>query len=173
MNSNEPSYKICSLCNNLVDANNIFNIKGEEICKTCVEKKLEEKEKFSPIATFICSLIPGAGHIYLNKKEKGLFLFGSFIFINLISIISLVVCASLYDSFYFVFLAFIMASIVILLIPTDIALFLYSVCDANFSRKYIEDNTYKEGFVDKLAHKVLNKKDKKFLEEKIIDKRLQ
>ena len=77
--NNEINYKICDICGNLVDNNNIFNIKDKELCKSCVEKILEEKEDFSSLATFMCSLIPGFGHIYLGKKQKGIFLLTSFI----------------------------------------------------------------------------------------------
>ncbi len=36
--TNSNNYKVCSMCGSLVDNDNIFNVKGNEICKTCVEK---------------------------------------------------------------------------------------------------------------------------------------
>ena len=41
------------------------------------------------------------------------------------------------------------------------------------SRKYIENNVYVDGFIDKLAYKFFKKRNKNYLEEKVIDKRLQ
>ena len=55
----------------------------------------------------------------------------------------------------------------------NFTIYLYSLFDANISRKYIENKTYIDGFIDKLAYKILKSKNKKYLQEKIIDKRLQ
>ena len=140
------NYKVCDICGNLVDNNNIINIHDKELCKTCLEKRLEEKEHFSPLATFVCSLIPGIAHIYLGKKQKGIFLLTSFII-----------------SLFLFPITFLLIFII----------YIYSITNANFSRKYIENNIYIEDLVDKFVYKIFSKKNKKYLEEKIIDKRLQ
>lgn len=146
--TNDIDYKVCSICGSLVDKKNIFNFKDIELCKTCVEKKLEEKENISPLATFFCSLIPGVGQIFLGKRQKGLFLLSIFI-LNIL-------------------LSFLVISIFL-----NFTIYLYSLFDANISRKYIENKTYIDGFIDKLAYKVFKSKNENYLQEKIIDKRLQ
>lgn len=168
--TNDTDYKICNMCGSLVDSNSIFNIKGEELCKSCVEKKLEQKNNISTIGTFMCSLIPGVGHIFLGIKEKGLFLLSSF----LINILLFISSMGIYEIFWRFQPFEIISVLLIILTPIlDIAIYLYSFFDANITRKYIENNMYIEGYVDKLAHKVFNRKNKKYLQEKVIDKRLQ
>ncbi len=167
---NNSDYTICNICGSLIDKNNIFNIKGEEICKTCVEKKLEQKTSISPIATFMCSLIPGVGHIFLGKKQKGIFLLSLFS----LNIFLFIMSGILYNIFYYMVPFNMIASICIVLTPIlDILIYLYSFFDANITRKYIENGMHVEGFIDKLVNKTFNIKNKKHLENKIIDKRLQ
>ena len=58
--------------------------------------------------------------------------------------------------------------------PTlNLVIYVYSLFDANISRKYIENDVYVDGFIDKLAYKFFKKRNKNYLEEKVIDKRLQ
>mgnify|MGYP001851156455 CR=1 FL=1 len=168
--NNETNYKICDICGNLVDTNNIVNINENEFCKSCIERKLIKKNKFNPLTTFALSLIPGFAHIYLGKKKKGRFLLYSFI-INLLFTFILIISIEFWDGFDLLFYLYLITLLASLISPCII--YLYSLFDANFSRKYIEDNTYKEDFVDKLINKKLKSKNKKYLEEKIIDKRLQ
>lgn len=153
--TDSTNYKVCSMCGSLVDNDNMFNVKGNEICKTCVEKKLEEKVMISPLGTFICSLIPGVGQIFLGKKQKGLFLLSMFI----LNIFLFLVGISILTTMFFPILACIT--------------YFYSLFDANISRKYIESNTYVDSFIDKLAYNFFKCKTKKYLQEEIIDKRLQ
>ena len=166
-----PNYKVCDECGNLVDNNNILNIHGKELCKSCIEKKLEQKETFSPLTTFIYSLIPGVAHIYLGKKQKGLFLLIMFL-INIPIFSMFILCYFLVID-EILFLEIIFNTLLILLPILEIFIYLYSFFDANISRKYIENNSYIDGFIDKLYNKTFNKKNKKYLENKIIDKRLQ
>lgn len=168
--NNDVDYKVCNMCGSLVSKENIFNIKGEEYCKTCIEKKLESKEKISPLGTFMCSLIPGVGQIFLGKKEKGIFLLSSF----LLNIFLLGFCFFLFDIFFYWYsIQNILVLCCLTFFGLDIFLYVYSLFDANISRKYIENNVYIDGFIDKLAYKFLNKNKNIYLEEKIIDKRLQ
>ena len=153
--TDSTNYKVCSMCGSLVDNDNMFNVKGNELCKTCVEKKLEEKVMISPLGTFICSLIPGVGQIFLGKKQKGLFLLSMFI----LNIFLFLVGISILTTMFFPILACIT--------------YFYSLFDANISRKYIESNTYVDSFIDKLAYNFFKCKTKKYLQEEIIDKRLQ
>lgn len=166
------NYKICDICGNLVDNNNIVNINDNEVCKSCIEKKLEQKQTFSPLATFMCSLIPGVAHIYLGKKQKGLFILYSFFIINFFIISSILVIGilGLVNVFPFDLLFHLL---VIAFLPINAIIELYSIFNANFSKKYIENNIYIEDKIDKLSYKFFNKKNKKYLEDKIIDKRLQ
>lgn len=168
--TNSTNYKVCSMCGSLVDNDNIFNIKGNEICKTCVEKKLEEKGNISPLGTFMCSLIPGVGQIFLGKKQKGLFLLSMFMLNIFLFLVGIFMC----EIFYY-FQPFYAISILITMFSPILAciIYFYSLFDSNISRKYIENNTYIDGFIDKLAYKILKSKNKKYLQEKIIDKRLQ
>ena len=170
--NNETNYKICDICGNLVDTNNIFNIQDKEICKSCVEKRFEQNEKFSPLATFICSLIPGLGQIYLGKKQKGIFLFLTFIMGIILSILAFTIFNILNLSYYTITEFIGITTNIILWILTIIS-YLLSLFDANISRKYIENNTYKDGFIDRLSYKFIKSKKTKYLEDKIIDKRLQ
>ncbi len=168
--TNDTDYKVCSICGSLVDKNNIFNIKGNELCKTCIEKKLEEKGNISPLGTFMCSLIPGVGQIFLGKKQKGLFLLSTFI----LNIVLFLFGIFIYEIFYHFEPFYAISTLIIIFCPIlDCIIYFYSLFDANLSRKYIENNTYIDGFVDKLAYKFLKSKNKKYLQEKIIDKRLQ
>ncbi|WP_317368372.1 hypothetical protein [uncultured Tyzzerella sp.] len=166
--TNDTNYKVCSGCGSLVD--NVFNVKANELCKTCVEKKLEEKENISPLGTFMCSLIPGVGQIFLGKKQKGLFLLTSFI-LNLFLFLLSFFLIEIF--FYFYPFQFIFSLVAIICVILDCLIYLYSLFDSNISRKYIENNNYIDGFVDKLSYKFLKFKNKKALKEKIIDKRLQ
>lgn len=168
--TNSTNYKVCSMCGSLVDNDNIFNIKGNEICKTCVEKKLEEKGNISPLGTFMCSLIPGVGQIFLGKKQKGLFLLSMFMLNIFLFLVGIFMC----EIFYY-FQPFYAISILITMFSPILAciIYFYSLFDSNISRKYIENNTYIDGFIDKLSYKILKSKNKKYLQEKIIDKRLQ
>ena len=170
--TNDTNYKVCSMCGNLVDENYIFNIKDNELCKSCVEKKLVQKQNFSPLATFICSLIPGVAHIYLGKKEKGLFLLNLFFISNIFVGSIILIIFGLELDYYFISEIIVLLSPIII-IPLDIMLYFYSIANANFSRKYIENDTYIDDFVDKLAYKFSRLKRKKYLQEKVIDKRLQ
>ena len=169
--NNETNYKICDMCGNLVDNNNIFNIQEKEVCKTCVEKNFENKKDFSPLATFMCSLIPGIAHIYLGKKQKGLFLLNSFILNTFATLIGIFFLNNVYIDFISPLIIFLPCFV----FPPILSIFtyLYSIFDANISRKYIEDNTYKDGFIDRLSYKFIKSKDKTYLQDKIIDKRLQ
>ena len=168
---NNTDYKVCSICGSLVDNNNIFNIKGEEICRTCVEKKLEQKQSFSPIGTFMCSLVPGLGQIFLGKKKKGIFLLGSFILSFFVFFGAMI----MQDIFYSFFPFNIIAIGISILAPVyAIVNYVYSFFDANITRRFIENDVYVDDIIDKLAEKTLkNKKGKKYIEEKVIDKRLQ
>ncbi len=174
------NYKICDICGNLVDNNNIVNINDNEVCKSCIEKKLEQKQTFSPLATFMCSLIPGVAHIYLGKKQKGIFLLFSFISSIFLASFSFFLAFVFDMVFDVIFISIISDILVVVFLTLSILLgivpffiYIYSLADANISRKYIENNVYIENWVDKLAYKFFNKKNKKCLEDKIIDKRLQ
>ena len=167
--SNDTDYKICGMCGSLIPKENIFNIKGEEYCKTCIEKKLEQKN-ISSLGTFMCSLVPGVGQIFLGKKEKGAFLLSSF----LLNIFLTGVCLFFASVFYLSTLLEIIFLIGCVFFPTlNLVIYVYSLFDANISRKYIENDVYVDGFIDKLAYKFFKKRNKNYLEEKVIDKRLQ
>ncbi len=168
--NNNTDYKICNICDSLIPKENIFNIKGEEFCKTCIEKKLEQKKDISSLGTFMCSLIPGVGQIFLGKKEKGMFLLSSF----LLNIFLTGVCLFFVNIFYWFDLLQIVAILGCLGFPTlNLVIYVYSLFDANISRKYVENEIYIDGFIDKLVYKFLRKNNKKYLEQKVIDKRLQ
>lgn len=168
--TDSTNYKVCSMCGSLVDNDNMFNVKGNELCKTCVEKKLEEKVMISPLGTFICSLIPGVGQIFLGKKQKGLFLLSMFMLNIFLFLVGIFMC----EIFYYFQPIYAISILTTMFFPILACItYFYSLFDANISRKYIESNTYVDSFIDKLAYNFFKCKTKKYLQEEIIDKRLQ
>ncbi|MCG8501220.1 MAG: TraR/DksA C4-type zinc finger protein [Firmicutes bacterium] len=69
---------ICEKCGNAINAEATLIIKGRIVCRDCIEKAVfrnEGKKVAGSRKTGICfllSLIPGAGHVYLGLKNKGL-----------------------------------------------------------------------------------------------------
>lgn len=81
----ETVLNTCEKCGNEINAECTIIIKGKKVCRDCIETavfRTNNGQKVSGTKStalcFFLSLIPGAGHIYLGLKNKGLVFMSAF-----------------------------------------------------------------------------------------------
>lgn len=91
--------KLCTICHAPVCDECSVNLKGLDYCKACLEQRVGEKPHFvrnvrSSVLTFLFSLLPGAGYMYLGLMNRGLqtmiIFFGTIFVSNMIHLDSLI-----------------------------------------------------------------------------------